>query len=179
MTSADSKQPIFTPGRVKILNRLCLIVILCFTCWYTAGFQIRRTAWDLGSQFDHGMNYERSLAVAEQLVYPPWSVGFLYPVPSVMMRLGLGQLGIEFSGMVWMVLLIVATLTCFEACLYLLGLARHPWKYGLALLALVSVEYFVEYDLHALNGTLIYLAVLLGALVLAHRSHPFWAGFCL
>ena len=37
----------------------------------------------------------------------------------------------------------------------------------------------MEYDLHALNGTLIYLAVLLGALVLAYRSQPFWAGFCL
>lgn len=179
MTSAGSKRALFTSGRVKKLNWFFLIAILGFTCWYTAGFQIRRTAWDLGSQFDYGMNYERSVAVAEHLAYPPRSVGFLYPLPSVIMRLGLGRLGIELSAMAWMALLIAATLACLEASLYLLGLANHPWKYGCALLTLLSVEYFVEYDLHALNGTLIYLAVLFAALVFSYKSKPAWAGLCL
>jgi len=178
--SADSKQSLFTAAGLQVLNRCSLLTILAYTCWYTTGFNLRRQLpLDVRHTFDYGMNYERSLDVAAQLAYPPWAVGFLYPPPNVVLRLGLGQLGFEVSAILWMGFLIVATLACFEASLYLLGLSKHPAKYGMALLALVSVEYFVETDLRTLNGNVIYLAVLFGALVLSHKSKEYLAGFCL
>ena len=67
----------------------------------------------------------------------------------------------------------------FEICLSLLGLSNHPAKYLLAVLALMSVEYWVEYDLRALNGNLVYLASLLLALSFSYKDKPHAAGFFL
>ena len=94
----------------------------------------------------------------EQLAYPPWSSGFLYPPPNIVLRLTLSDLGLQMSGVLWMVLLMGATLACIEFALSLMRLSHHPAKYVLALSALCAVEYFFEWDLKYLNGNVLYLA---------------------
>jgi hypothetical protein len=51
-------------------------------------------------------------------------------------RLALGGLGLQVSGVIWVVLLMGATLACLEFSLSFMRLSRHPAKYVVALLAL-------------------------------------------
>jgi len=171
--------PSLNPRRLRMLNALSLLALVLYTLWFTTSFQIRHQSLDVRRLIDYGLNYEQSLVVEKALAYPSWSRGFLYPPPNVILRLGLGQIGLKVSAILWMGLLIAATLACLEALLYLLGLSRHPAKYVMAFLALCSVEYFIEWDLRALNGNMIYLASLLGALLGAHKSRPRAAGLLL
>lgn len=167
------------PARVVWLNRLSLLGIIAFALWYTTSFQIRRQSLDVRSLIDYGLNYEKSVSVSQQLVYPPMAQGFLYPPPNIMLRLALGELGLEASAVLWMAILMIALFACLEMSLSLLGLAKHPVKYGLALVALLSVEYPVEWDVRALNGNTVYLILVLGGVLLYDRSRPYAAGFLL
>ena len=179
MNVPTASLPALSPRQLKTLNSLSLLAIVLYALWFTTSFQIRHQSLEVSRLIDYGLNYEQSLVVEKQLAYPPWPRGFLYPPPNVMLRLGLGQIGLKVSAILWMGLLIAATLACLEALLYLLGLSAHPAKYVMALLALCATEYFLEWDLRALNGNMIYLASLLGALILFHRSRPHAAGFLL
>jgi hypothetical protein len=78
-----------------------------------------------------------------------------------------------------MAMLIAATVGSIEVSLYLLGLSRHPTKYLLGLLALGSVSYFFEWDLKYLNGNVLYLISVLGALVFLSRASLSGASFLL
>ena len=146
------------PGFLTVVNRGCFCAIVFYTMWYTVGFQIRHQSLTSQDLLDYALNYERSRLVMEQLAYPPWSSGFLYPPPNIFLRLTLGDLGLQMSGVLWMVLLMGATLACIEFALSLMRLSHHPAKYVLALLALSAVEYFFEWDLKYLNGNVLYLA---------------------
>ncbi len=171
--------PALSPRKLRTLNTLSLLAIVLYALWFTTSFQIRHQSLEVSRLIDYGLNYEQSLVVEKALAYPSWPRGFLYPPPNVILRLGLGQIGLKVSAILWMGLLIAATLACLEALLYLLGLSRHPAKYVMAFLALCSVEYFIEWDLRALNGNMIYLASLLGALICSYKSRPRAAGFLL
>lgn len=168
-----------TADRIKYLNRLCLCAILAYTVWYTVGFQLRHHSLAPQYLLDYAQNYERSRLVAEQLIYPPWSSGFLYPPPNVVLRLELGRVGLAASGVIWMTALIAATLLCLRLSLSLMNLTEHPARYIIALLALSSVTYFFEWDLKYLNGNVLYLSALLAALVWHRRQRPVQAGFWL
>lgn len=168
-----------SPRKLKALNSLSLLAIVLYALWFTTSFQIRHQSLEVSRLIDYGLNYEQSLVVEKALAYPAWPRGFLYPPPNVILRLGLGQIGLKVSAILWMGLLIASTLACLEALLYLLGLSRHPAKYVMAFLALCSVEYFIEWDLRALNGNMIYLASLLGALTCSYKARPRAAGFLL
>ncbi len=172
-------RPSLSPRTLKVINSLSLLAIVLYALWFTTSFQIRHQSLEVSRLIDYGLNYEQSLVVEKALAYPSWPRGFLYPPPNVILRLGLGQIGLKVSAILWMGLLIAATLACLEALLYLLGLSRHPVKYGMAFLALCSVEYFIEWDLRALNGNMIYLASLLGALICSYKAWPRAAGFLL
>ena len=165
--------------RLRKLNSLSVILILLFGVWYTTSHQVRRWSVDIKDWSDYSMNINLSLDVINNLVYPPLSDGFFYPPPNLLLRVGLGELGLEVSGILWILLLILSLFGIFEASFYLLGLSNHPAKYVFALLALMSVEYWVEFDLRALNGNLLYLVSLLLALVFSHKSSPYAAGFFL
>ncbi|WP_447982984.1 glycosyltransferase family 87 protein [Nitrospira sp. Nam74] len=170
---------LLTPGRLRAVNLLCLAAIVVYAGWYTCSFQIRHHAFGPSDLLDYALNYERSLLVAEQLSYPPWSSGFLYPPPNLVVRLALGHLGLEASAVLWMAMLIAATVGSIEISLYLLGLSNHPTKYLIGLLALGSVSYYFEWDLKYLNGNVLYLISVLGALVLLSRANLFGASFLL
>jgi hypothetical protein len=161
------------------VNLLCLAGIILYAGWYTFSFQIRHHAFGPSDLLDYALNYERSLLVADQLIYPAWSSGFLYPPPNLVLRLALGRLGLEASAVLWMAMLIAATVGSIEVSLYLLGLSRHPTKYLLGLLALGSVSYFFEWDLKYLNGNVLYLISVLGALVFVSRANLSGASFLL
>jgi hypothetical protein len=167
------------PGYLTVVNRGCFCAIVFYTMWYTVGFQIRHQSLTSQDLLDYALNYERSRLVMEQLAYPPWSSGFLYPPPNIVLRLTLGDLGLQVSGVLWMVLLMGATLACIEFALSLMRLSHHPAKYVLALSALSAVEYFFEWDLKYLNGNVLYLASLLGSLVLIKQRKAVHAGFWL
>ena len=164
---------LMTPGRLRAVNLLCLAAIVFYAGWYTCSFQIRHHAFGPADLLDYALNYERSLLVADRLTYPVWSSGFLYPPPNLVLRLTLGNLGLEASAVLWMALLIVATMGSIEVSLYLLGLSDHPTKYLIGLLALGSVSYYFEWDLKYLNGNVLYLISILGALVL-RGPHTGW-----
>ena len=93
---------LLTPGRLRAVNLLCLAGIILYAGWYTFSFQIRHHAFGPSDLLDYALNYERSLLVADQLNYPPWSSGFLYPPPNLVLRLALGRLGLEASAVLWM-----------------------------------------------------------------------------
>lgn len=179
MNMPTASRPSLCPRKLKVINSLSLLAIVLYTLWFTTSFQIRHQSLEVSRLIDYGLNYEQSLVVEKALAYPSWPRGFLYPPPNVILRLGLGQIGLKVSAILWMGLLIAATLACLEALLYLLGRSRHPAKYVMAFLALCSVEYFIEWDLRALNGNMIYLASLLGALICFCKARPHAAGVLL
>ena len=130
-----------TNDRLRQVNSFSVILILLFGVWYTTSHQVRRLSVDAKNWSDYSMNLNISLDVVSHLVYPPLAKGFFYPPPNVILRVGLGDLGLEASGILWMALLIISIFGIFEASLYLLGLSNHPAKYLIALLPLMSVEY--------------------------------------
>ena len=168
-----------TPDRLKKVNAFSLLIILIFGAWYTMSHQVRRWSVNPKDWSDYSMNLNNSLDVINNLVYPPLSNGFFYPPPNLIIRVGLGELGLTASGILWTILLIISLFAVFESALYLLGLSNHPAKYLHALLALLLVEYWVEFDLRAINGNLLYLASLLLALVCSNKSKSFTGGFFL
>lgn len=170
---------LLTPGRLRAVNLLCLAGIVFYAGWYTCSFQIRHHAFGPADLLDYALNYERSLLVADRLTYPAWSSGFLYPPPNLVLRLTLGNLGLEASAVLWMALLIAATVGSIEVSLRLLGLSDHPTKYLIGLLALGSVSYYFEWDLKYLNGNVLYLISILGALALVGRENLTGASFLL
>jgi hypothetical protein len=165
-----------TSVSLKTLNAASWLAIFIYVLWFTTSFQIRHHSLEPDRLLDYALNYDHSRLVADQLSYPPRSQGFLYPPPNVVLRLELGRLGLQFSAVVWMILLIGATLLCVESSLHLLGLSKHPARYVMALLALSSVEYFLEWDLKYLNGNVLYLAALLTALILIQKTRVQGAG---
>ena len=173
------KWAIPTDDRLRKVNTFSLIFIVLFGVWYTVSHQVRRWSVNPRDWSDYSMNLIGSLNVVDHLAYPTLPNGFFYPPPAVILRIGLGELGFVPSGILWTVLLIIALVGVCEASLHLLGLSNHPAKYLFALLALMSVEYWVEFELRALNGNLLYLASLLLAIVFSYHSKPHAAGFFL
>ncbi|HJT22925.1 MAG TPA: glycosyltransferase family 87 protein [Nitrospira sp.] len=159
-----------TSVSLRTLNAVSWLAIVIYILWFTTSFQIRHHSLEPDRLLDYALNYNQSRLVAAELSYPSRSQGFLYPPANVVLRLALGRLGLQSSAVVWMVLLIGATLLCVESSLYLLGLSKHPVRYFMALLALSSVEYFFEWDLKYLNGNVLYLACLLTALILIQKT---------
>jgi hypothetical protein len=168
-----------TNDRLRKVNLFSVTLILLFGVWYTTSHQVRRWSVDAKNWSDYSMHLNTSLDVVNHLVYPTLPNGFFYPPPFAILRVWLGELGLEASGILWMVLLIISLFGIFEASLSLLGLSNHPAKYLFALLALMSVEYWVEFDLRALNVNLLYLASLLLVLAFSFKAKPYAAGFFL
>lgn len=164
---------------LRNVNLFSVILILLFGVWYTTSHQVRRWSVDTKNWSDYSMQLNTSLDSVNHLVYPILPNGFFYPPPFAILRIWLGELGLEASGILWMVLLIISLFGIFEASLSLLGLSNHPAKYLFALLTLMSVEYWVEFDLRALNVNLLYLVSLLLGLVFSFKSKPYAAGFFL
>jgi len=86
------------PGFLAIVNRACFCALVFYTMWYTVGFQIRHQSLTSQDLLNYALNYERSRLVMEQVAYPPWSSGFLYPPPNIVLRLTLGDLDLAFFG---------------------------------------------------------------------------------
>lgn len=167
-----------TSVALRTLNALSWLAIFVYILWFTTSFQIRHQSLEPDRLLDYALKYNYSRLVATELSYPSRPQGFLYPPATVLLHLALGQVGLKPSAVIWMVLLIGATLLCLEASLYLLWLSHHPARYVMALLALSSVEYFFEWDLKYLNGNVLYLASLLTALILIQKA-KFQGAACL
>ena len=104
---------------------------------------------------------------------------FGYPLPAVVMKLGLAALGRPASSVVWMGLMIGSALAVAGAFVLLLGL-RESDRAGLpVLIAFAAVVYCVQWDFEAMNSNIVFLALALWSLVLGQRGRPGAAGFLL
>src|SRR6476469_2456598 len=119
--SMPPKQPGMaeTSVALRTLNALSWLAIFVYILWFTTSFQIRHQSLEPDRLLDYALKYNYSRLVATELSYPSRSQGFLYPPATVLLHLALGQVGLKPSAVIWMVLLIGATLLCLEASLHL------------------------------------------------------------
>ncbi len=130
-----------------------------------------------GEQFafgaDYALNHELSLWAFETLSY---KAGFVYPVPSVLFRVWLADLGFHVGGAIWVSLMVLSLLACFWLLPRLLNLSTHPYRYPITCFGFLIASYFIQSDLHLMNSNSIYLALLLAGLYFLKNEKVGWGG---
>jgi hypothetical protein len=159
-------------------DRAALILLWLVLCWFTVegALELRLGPLRLGSWDD----YEQALALSRELLasgaYPQ---AFTYPLPGVLLRVALGGLGLDVSGLLW----VGAMLAAAAGSLWVLREAAPVALRGLggrrALLALLATVYFVQWDFRAVNSNVLFLGVLLGGLWALRRERPWLGGLLL
>lgn len=149
---------------------------LCLTgavIGFVLGPVVARGGIDRDHLEDYILNCDTSARVLESNAYP---IGFTYPVPAVLMRVGIGAFGPVVGPMVWMTLIVIATIACFELLITILDLRGHPLRHVVVLCAAGSIKYFLEWDIKSLNCNAMYFALVLGGIVCLLRDRYGWAG---
>jgi len=125
---------------------------------------------------DHVITWSFSRQVADTGAYPP---EFTYPLPAVVVKLLLGIPGRAVSSVVWMAVMLLSLHVCLRGLLGLLGHGDDPRRRVMALLGVLAVVYFVQWDFRAMNANTVFMALVVGSLVQADRGRAGLAGFLL
>lgn len=118
-----------------------------------------------------------TLSLSRQLeTYHEYHPDFIYPLPAVVMKLALGQLGSGPSSVLWMALLIAAGVGCVHALSLLWPPAAGRHRYAAPLLGALAIAYCLQWDYRAVNANTLFLALVLFAFVALERGRDGAAG---
>ena len=162
----------------KLVNGASFVLLAGYVFALAFGMPIERGFSDAGLG-DFALNLHQSEDVRSRYGYRALgeeSEGFLYPPPYVVWKLVFSTLGLSASGLLWALASALAVLGSLVLSLSLLDLRADPSRWTMALLALVSIGYFVEWDLKAVNCNSVYLFLVLSFLWLLERGHSAAAG---
>ncbi|MFP6640463.1 MAG: glycosyltransferase family 87 protein, partial [Myxococcota bacterium] len=104
---------------------------------------------------------------------------FVYPLPAIVFKALLGELGEVTSSFVWSILSIVCGLWLAWALVVLTGNERNRRALLAPLLAVISLTWCVQWDYGAVNSNMVFLAAVVGSGVWSQRGRPGWAGLLL
>ena len=136
-----------------------------------------RGGWERRDLNDFTLNLRHSRTVAETHRYP---YAFLYPPPAVVLRLGLGALGFEIGGALWIAGMAAGALAAGWILASLLEPEIGPGRAALAvLLGWLAAKYAFEFDFKYLNGNVFAVVAALLAIQANARGRPGLAGVTL
>ena len=165
------------PASLRLANRLCiggLIAVIAIITWGKTLLHPSRlsTPPQMG---DYTIFIDLAKQTLEQLQYPP---SFAYPVPAVLMWHFFGSLNFTVGALVW-ILILPASL--FGSMLLAKSLAGDDKKHGGLILALAfaAVEYYLMWDLRAINANSCYLLLVMLGCWCWHKDQKVWAGVLL
>jgi len=116
---------------------------------------------------DYKLIHEFSHMVATEHVYPPI---FPYPPSAVCLLTPFHLFSFASTAMLWLIISALCTTGVFILGSGLVGLERHPLRWAISLLAMVSVGYFIVTDLRASNCNMIYLFLLTAGISCLERQ---------
>ncbi|QDU61442.1 hypothetical protein Pan216_22990 [Planctomycetes bacterium Pan216] len=163
--------PGFVNG-VAILSILGATLFVAFHHQVTKGF----VPENFGDRNLHTHQIKRVLGDASY-----WPEGeplraFSYPLPNVIGSWLFEQVFGSASSLVWLIMVTAAVPINLLLLMRLLDVSRHPYRWLIALVAVVSVKYVVEWDLRAVNCNGMYLALVLGALLALKHERGWTCG---
>lgn len=139
---------------LKAVNALSLLLLFVLPlCWSIVTPVFGSVPWP-HRIVDYKLIHEFSRMVATEHVYPPI---FPYPPSAVCLFTPFHMFSFSSTAMVWLVVTALCTTGVFILGSILVGLEKHPLRWLISLLAMVSVAYFVVTDLRATNCNMIYL----------------------
>lgn len=142
---------------LKAVNVLSLLLLFILPlCWSIVTPVFGSVPWP-HRIVDYKLIHEFSHMVATEHVYPPI---FPYPPSAVCLLTPFHMFSFSSTAMVWLVVTALCTTGVFVLGSILVGIEKHPLRWLIALLAMVSVAYFVVTDLRATNCNMIYLFLL-------------------
>ncbi len=112
----------------------------------------------------------------ETLVRGHYEAGIYYPVPFLLLQDALNQLSLPWASALWFMMILCSAMGAIFLSLKLLGLEQEPFRGALALMATLSVIYFIQWDLRSVNLNLVVLFLVLMALSLRQSEKKIWAG---
>ncbi len=139
---------------------------------YTSRF-LRSGRYDLPSLGDFLINLTRSRIV---LAHGQYDEHFYYPLPFVLLQEGIAALPLPVAAWLWWGLAVGSWMVALWLALDALSLSGHRWRGPLTVVAVLSVAYFVQWDLRAGNFNGAILALVLLALRLGGRGRDPAAG---
>lgn len=159
-------------GVLRVINACCGVALIAIVIYMAAAPIARWIADPERGLADYSLNRDRSIDVVLERSYP---VGFTYPLPGVLLRVWLDRLAGPSAVILWGVWSAGATLAVFALIQRMIGLKRAPHRHVIAILGLLTVNYYVAWDLDALNCNMMYLALACGFLWMLDRR-PATAG---
>jgi len=160
---------------VKLLDVAATVAVLAIVAGWLMKTPIHANGWARGDLNDYTLNLGHSREVADAHAYP---FGFTYPPPSVLLRLGLGSLGFEIGGGLWIAASGLSLVVALGLTLRMLVAFKRPGWGMLGLAALVLVKYPFEFETKYMNCNAMFLALVLASVALL-EVRPSLAGWLL
>ncbi len=125
---------------------------------------------------DYGLNVRLSVNVIEGHTF---AEGFLYPLPSVLLRYYLFKILGNFSGIVWVCAMASSMYIIIRLLIHEFYSGEKECRYIYAVLAFLPVAYYVQWDLRSLNCNLIVLCLVLVSAFYLKKESFFISAFFL
>ena len=126
--------------------------------------------------YDYGLNLRLSVNVIEGHTF---AAGFLYPLPSALLRYYLFKIFGNFSGIVWVCVMASSMYIIMYVLIHEFYSGEKECRYIYAILAFLPVAYYVQWDLRSLNCNLIVLCLVLVSAFYMKKESFFISAFFL
>jgi hypothetical protein len=157
---------------VRLLNGLIAVALVLFLVWGIVSEWVRAGSLSDDVWDDYLFTLLQARQVLELQSYAVEFAGdgrvmaYVYPPVTAIARVALGAAPADVGGLAWMFAMAVAGIFGVRAILLTLGWKNRPERYLAVLFAVVTVRYFIHWDLHFLNSNTIFSALVVGHLAL-------------
>jgi Glycosyltransferase family 87 len=127
---------------------------------------------------DYRILYERSRIVVDRGFYQPSEI-FPYPPPAVVLFYITALLPYSVAAGLWMIITLFAAGATFVMGSSLVGMKHHPYRWPVALGALILINYSVVWDLRSQNCNIVGCCLLTASLWALQRGRNGPSGFFL
>jgi hypothetical protein len=125
---------------------------------------------------DYGLNLLQSTQVLDRHSFP---FGFTYPLPCILLRYGLFQIGGNYSGIVWVCASGFSLYFIMRFLLKEFYVGDEGFKYFYLMLSFIPVAYYIQWDIKALNCNLIVLCLVMASALYLKKESYFLSAFFL
>jgi hypothetical protein len=160
---------------LRVLDRISLPALLLYLVWGLVSEWLRAGTLSTAIWDDYAIlrDFGRQTIASSDYLWQfegegPFVV-YLYTPAAALLHATLARLG-DIGGLVWMAAIALCAVLGVRATLRLLGWEDRPGRYVATLLAVLACGYFVRFDLHFLNGNVIFVGLALLGLERMDRS---------
>jgi len=163
------------PSNTSVFRRDVILLALLIG-W--ASFPLVKGAFIPGSWVgkDYAITLTQSISVVRYHSYP---IDFTYPLPSVLFRYYLGEMGPHLGGLIWVFGIAFSLFFTFRYLAEEFCTGPAGWKYVCLILSFIPVAYYTQWDIKMLNCNHITLCFVLLSTFYEKRKRSFMSGLFL